>query len=148
VRYDSFVSDLPEEEFRKRWEEFKKEVYEHMYDNEYARTDDKYLDIYDWLAKKRDDGKTVYTVCMDEYYMKHYDMERLAEFISKVIDGNDSCILELVGEDGDLEGWYIRRGSVDQIKYVRMISCDVALREKNGELSILNMSEWLAAMLD
>jgi len=133
------VSDLPEEEFRKRWEEFKREVFGHMDNNECARTYDGPLDIYDWLAEKRDDGKTVYTVCMDEYCTTHYYIGRLVEFISKVIDGNDSCILELVGEDGDLGGWYIRRGSVEPIKYVRMVGCDVALREKNGKLSIYGL---------
>jgi hypothetical protein len=106
------VTGMTWEEFQEKWDRLVKE------DGELT-----YLDIYHWERGPNEQDPDSFHVCLtcDEYYAKYYSDAKLAEFISTVIAEGEYSILEYADTDGDGGHWgyYITRGSVKDIEYVR-----------------------------
>ena len=107
-------TSLTEKEFFEKWEKAKESL---AGDKE----SEGYLDMYNWEVWKRDGEFTWYYLEMEEFYAKHYADEALAVFISEVIADGEKCLLEFCGEDGFNWGYYITKGSVKDIEYVKMV---------------------------
>ena len=104
---------LTKEEFFERWEKAKESLV--------GTEDEGYLDEYKWEVWKEEGGFTWYWLDMEEWYAKHYADEHLAKFISEVIVDGEKSLLEFNGEDGINWGYYITKGSVKEIEYVKMV---------------------------
>jgi hypothetical protein len=108
------VTGMTWKEFQEKWDALVEE------DGECS-----YLSLYHWRGEKSEQDPDALYVNMecDEYYAKHYSDAKLAEFISTVIAEGDYAILEYADTDGDGGhfGYYITRGSVKPLEYVRMV---------------------------
>ena len=112
IRHDD-VKTLPmtEEGFKKKWEEFCASK------DEDSRS---YLEQYKWVLNKRDPDASRFDIEMGDWYSKHYADEDLAGFVSQVIADDARCLIEFLGDDGPW-GYFITKGSVKEIEYVRMV---------------------------
>jgi hypothetical protein len=106
------VTGMTWEEFEEKWKKF--------VDEDGKLT---YLDLYGWELSKQDPDALQVCLTCEERYAKHYDDEKLAEFISTVIAEGENCILEFADSDGDGGHWgyYIMRGEIKPLQYVRMV---------------------------
>jgi hypothetical protein len=104
---------LTEEQFFKKWDELKASLI--------GTVDEGFLDQYDWKTDKKEGSFTWYYLELEDWHSKHYADEALAEFISEVIAEGERCLLEFNGEDGCNWGYYITKGSVKEIEYVKMV---------------------------
>ena len=120
-----FSSQLMEEELKKRYEDFMN-----------AQDEDtrSYLEIYDFELLDRKDGAYRYSLRMDDYYAKHYALEKLAEFVSRVILPGTYTEIVDDGEDGERGGYLVLRDEVHQLTWYPMVGdtrLDDFVKQKN-----------------
>ena len=113
------LTEGPSFRFAGTWEEFMEKWRQRVKDDgEYSC-----LDLYDWELEKQDPDSIVVGLKCESYYAKHYSDRELAQFISTVIAEDDHTILEYADSDGDGGHWgyYITRGNIKPLEYVRML---------------------------
>lgn len=106
MRWCSFESDLSQSEIESKYKDF------------IATLDDRESCFQFYGFEKV--GKTV-SVVLEDTIAKHYGDRNLATFVSTVIAPHTHSILEFVGEDGPGWGYLIRRNSVAEISYQRVV---------------------------
>ncbi len=112
-RCDRVKTFLSIEEFMNKWDEAVKSTV--------GTNEEGYLDFYTWRMEEEGNGRRFMSLDMDDWCSKHYADYKLAEFISRVIAPDASCILEFTGEDGGQWGYYIQAETVKDIEYIRMV---------------------------
>ena len=116
ITYFEFKTNLSEQEFHRAKRKFLDEISDE-YEKAFVRD---YLESLNY-----DDGIVSYDP--EDYYAKHYHIEKLAEFVSKVIVSSDEAYFELRGEDGERWGYRITRGKVQELVEVsRLIPVEEA----------------------
>jgi len=96
-----------QEEINTLWEKFKSE-----------QPEDRALFLEQYSFEKDTDGTI--RLETEDYCSKHYSDGELAQFISTIIE-EGHFILEFVGEDNSVWGYYITPNSVKEIEYIRMV---------------------------
>jgi len=104
------VKGMTWDEFQERW---RKTV-------EDDGGDESYLILYEWELNEKDPDALHIDLKCDVCFAKHYSTDKLAKFISEVIAEGSDCVLEFLGGEGPW-GFYVTKGSVKDIKYVRMV---------------------------
>ncbi len=105
---------LTEDEFRSAWQKANDELVGTYLEG--------YLEIYNWEFEGKENGYSRFQLSIEaDDWTEHYASLKLAYFISSVIAEGEKCILEFLGEDGELWGYYISRNLIKEIEYIKMV---------------------------